>query len=312
MAAEVRYWLHVDDPVFEAFGGIYIPYRTQEEALAQAANDLLYFNDDPSAIGLKGIFKAEYGGHERIPLKSDAALAASAANSNWGYDYNRPLGHLNADQREKIFTPSQIVKQAPKIQRQTLDELVQAHERHLRGMQDAVRRGIVPDAEMSVPGNAYSIVTGGTATGGAVALVAATAKTVIAVVAGGANQPSIVEVAVSFDGTAATAIPVLVEWISGTVTTAGTNTAMTPKQLRGWPGQSSQNSGAINYTAEGTVMEVFKKRLLTPNGGIIIQQQPMGREPTGIVTATTQFKLIGVRLTAPATVNTHSDLEYEE
>jgi hypothetical protein len=307
-----RFFLHLDDPVFEPFGGIYIPYNTEEEALAQAANDLFYFGDDAEALGLKGIFKAEYGSHQRVSLDDEEATKlASAAGPNWGYDYNQPFGHLNPDERQAIHSPSDIVKQAVTYQKQIQQAAEESAVAWLRHVDGQVRRGM-PPAENAVPGNAYTVMTGGVSAAGAVALVAATAKTVILLTSGTANQPSIVEWSVSFDGTTATAIPVLVEAVSSTAAGAGTGTAQTPKQIRGWPAQASQSTAAYGFSAEPTVLEVYKKRLLTPNGGVIIQQQPMGREHTGQITAATQFKALGFRLTAPAAVNCHADMEYEE
>lgn len=286
-----RVWLHYDDPTFERFGGIYVPYNSQEEAERQAACDLLQTDNDPGAARILGCFQAEYGGHR------DGS-------------YNQPFGHLSADERKSLLTPDLIAKAAVGHQRALHEEQMRATEDHILAMRDAIESGRALKA--SVPGNAYSVVTGGTATGGAVALTAATAKTVVMLIASTANQPSWVEVAISFDGVTATAVPALVEWVSSTQGTAGTTTSFTAKQIRGWPAQSAQTTAAYNYTAEPTTLEAFKKRLVTPNGGLIVLQSPLGREPTGLVTAATQFKGMGVRITAPATVNCHVDAEFEE
>lgn len=303
------YFIHLDDPTFERFGGIYIPYATQLEAERQVANDLIGFENDVKAAGILGIFEAEYGGHKRM---DDRVYEDGTRLTMW--DYNEPHGHLNADERKIVYTPDKISQMAVKHQKNLIEEQKQAAIDGVLSRYEAIL-ALHKTLEAAVPGNAYTVVSGGTSTAGAIALTAATAKTVIGVAAGSANQPAIVECAISFDGVTASAVPVLCEWVSGTNATNAPGTAstsMTAKQIRGWPGQSSQSTAAYNWTTEPTVLEVFKKRLITPNGGMIVQQQPMGREPTGIVTASTQFKFMGLRLTAPATVNCHADLEYEE
>lgn len=146
-------------------------------------------------------------------------------------------------------------------------------------------------------------------TEGVVALVAATAKTVLAVVAA-ANAPvRMVEASVSFDGVDATKVPVLVEFVQITMATAGTSSAATVKQIRGAT-RTTQATGARAFTAEPTVVTALKPRLLTPNGGLIIVQFPLGREPESVISASTEA--IGLRLTAPFAVNVRADIEFEE
>jgi hypothetical protein len=261
--------------------GTFAAFATLEEAQAQAANDLL----DPG-VAIEAV------------VQSDSDLVLPDYGSGESFDANAAYSvvHDNAA----------LVTMAPGLQKQALEAAQQAEVDYLLSIHDARPTN-------SVPGNAYTVCTGGTATAGAVALAAATAKTVIGITVGTANQPSIVEAAISFDGVTASAVPVLCEWVSGTAATAGTgSTAQTPKQIRGWPAQTSASTAAYGYGTEPTVLEVFKKRLITPNGGLIILQSPLGREPTGIITAATQFKFLGLRLTAPAIVNCHVDLEYEE
>jgi hypothetical protein len=198
----------------------------------------------------------------------------------------------------------------PKHQQAILDEMVKAQADYLIQLDRAIKDGSAFKA--AVPGNAYSVMTGGTATAGAAALAAATAKTLVMITAATANQPAVVEIGVSFDGVAASAVPVLVELVSGTATTTGTVVAQTPKQLRGWPAQTAQTTGQITITAEPTVQLVNRKWLVTPNGGLFVVQFPLGREPTGLVTATTDAKTWSLRATAPAIVNAHAYMEFEE
>jgi hypothetical protein len=170
-----------------------------------------------------------------------------------------------------------------------------------------------PDLIAGVPGNAYVVNTGASA----IALAAATAKTIFYINAPASNQPSLVELAVGFDGVTASNTPALVELVYGTKATNSTpgtgSTSFTPLQLRGWPAQASAQAAANNCTSEPTVLTSMKQWLLTPNGGLLVVQAPLGREPTGIASGTAASgNQIGCRVTAPQTVNTRGYVEYEE
>jgi hypothetical protein len=297
--------------------GIFTPFATEDEAMRQAAWDMRDGGGlETEYVGLFHVDSKKFDAH----LEYDKDIPASALIGAWNSgDVITPavVPYKPSSKLKKVKTNKEMASAASRLQEQILEDLVRAQvddllELNAKIATDKFRGNFLKNA---VPGNAYTVCTGGTATAGAIALAAATAKTVIGVASGSANQPSIVECAFSFDGVSASAVPVLVEWVSGTNATnpPGTaSTTMTPKQTRGWPAQSSQSTAAYNWTTEPTVLEAYKKRFLTPNGGLLVIQQPMGREMTGIVTAATQFKFIGYRLTAPAIVNTHSDLEYEE
>ena len=167
---------------------------------------------------------------------------------------------------------------------------------------------------MAVPGNAYVVQTGGNfaapATPADVALSTA-AKTVLGLTSGSANQPSLVEMDIWCDGTTGFLV---VELGLVTAGAAGTATAITPQQVRGWPAQSSQASAAFNYTAEPTAYNTIARHWKIPLPiGPSVLQFPMGREVTGIVTAATAGKLIAVRMTVTTgTPNGGALLEYEE
>lgn len=144
-------------------------------------------------------------------------------------------------------------------------------------------------------------VTTGIAT--PVALVAATAKTVAAIISGSVTG-RLVQAAVSFDAAAAAA-GIKVELVR--FTTDGTGTAATPSRYNG----EAQNRAAVmtaktNYSAEPTtptVVEVF----YVPNTAGMFWQLPLGRElylPTSIVT--------GLRVTSAAVVNCSANLLFEE
>jgi hypothetical protein len=285
--------------------GVFVPYETAAEAECQAAWELLHGADPDLYLG---VFAAEYRVGPRrgwvyseggAVIPEQAEIAASP--------------HLDPEQRTKIHTKAALVKAAKKLVPAMYEEEHRAIEEHLLAQAEQIRRGL-GDFQAAIPGNAYTWCTGGTATATPAALSAATAKTVILIVAAAANQPSITEVSISFDGVTAANVPVLVELISGTAGGAGTPRAALAagKQVRGWPAQTSQTTAADTYSAEPTTELVNKKWLVSPNGGLLVVQNPLGREPTGIVTSATDAKTWGIRATAPATVNCHSYIEFEE
>lgn len=167
---------------------------------------------------------------------------------------------------------------------------------------------------MAVPGNAYVAQTGGNftaPTGPADVALSTTAKTVLAVTAGTANQPSITELDLWCDGTTGFLV---VEVGLVTAATAGTATSLTPQQVRGWPAQASAATAAFNYTVEPTVYSTILRHWKIPLPMMPwIVQFPLGREPTGIITASTAGKMIAVRMTVTTgTPNAGALLEYEE
>lgn len=138
-----------------------------------------------------------------------------------------------------------------------------------------------------------------------VALSAATAKTILGVVAAANVTARLTEIAVSFDGVTSTAEPVTVELCRGDGTGAGTSTSQTPAQVRGFT-RTVQCSGARNYSAEPTTLTVLKRWLVHPQTGMMAQF-PLGRE----VEHTGAGGLF-LRLTAPAAVNAQAHMEFEE
>src|SRR5215831_19077453 len=79
-----------------------------------------------------------------------------------------------------------------------LREAVRRHE-FLQRIDEYLRKARESDLAMAVPGNAYTVHTGASA----IALSAATAKTIMYVNAAAANQPNMTELCVSFDGVTA-------------------------------------------------------------------------------------------------------------
>lgn len=143
-------------------------------------------------------------------------------------------------------------------------------------------------------------------TNGDIALTAATAKTIMSVVAASNAPIRLVELSVSFDGTTASAEPVTVELCHNTEGAAGTSTAHTLVQSGG-PTRTAQASGKRNFTVEPTTITVVKRWLVHPTAGLIYQA-PLGRE----VEQNTTADALLVRCTAPANVNVQGYMEFEE
>lgn len=139
-----------------------------------------------------------------------------------------------------------------------------------------------------------------------VALTAATAKSVLQAISSSTGVIKIVEIGVSFDGVSSTAEPVTVELTSSTQAGTGTSTSQTPVQVSGAT-RAVQATGARNYTAEPTTLTVLKRWLVHPQTGMILQF-PLGREPQ----QNTGSDALGIRCTAPATVNCQAYIEFTE
>jgi hypothetical protein len=142
---------------------------------------------------------------------------------------------------------------------------------------------------------------------GDIALSAATAKTILNFINASNGLIRVVELSVSFDGTSATAEPVTVELCSSTQAGAGTSTSHTIAQTGG-PTRTVQGTAARNYTAEPTTLTALKRWLVRADGGCLIIQFPLGREPEQVTTA----DALALRCTAPATVNAQGYMEVEE
>lgn len=149
----------------------------------------------------------------------------------------------------------------------------------------------------------YSAVTGG-----AVALAAATAKSILGVKSHANSGTDLQHVEVAFDGVTASAVPVLIEMCYCTfgANSPGTNsTSVTPAQLYGRT-LTVGATAAKTWTAEPTTITVLEERLLTPNGGLVIYDWPLGRTPDSAL-----GEGFVIRCTAPAAVNVRATLEWE-
>jgi hypothetical protein len=142
----------------------------------------------------------------------------------------------------------------------------------------------------------------------AVALSAATAKSILGAKAHANSGLQLKGFEVAFDGVTASAVPVLVEigyctWASnspGTNSTAGLeNQAYGRVLAAGW-------TAGYNWTAEPTVITVLKQFLLAPDKGVIAYQWPLGQEPDCALA-----EGFVIRCNAPAVVNVRGTMLVE-
>lgn len=140
----------------------------------------------------------------------------------------------------------------------------------------------------------------------AIGLTAATAKTCIAIVGAAGDAVTLIEIAISFDGVTASAIPATVELCDFTAAGAGTKTTGTAVQTRGQR-VTATTAFFHTYTVEPTVLAALYKWYISPNGGLLHLQFPLGREPDLVVA-----KGLAIRITAPAAVNTTCTMVWEE
>lgn len=147
-----------------------------------------------------------------------------------------------------------------------------------------------------------------TTTEGAVALSAATAKSILGIKAHANSGIELKGFAIGFDGVTASAIPVLVELCYATFATNSPGTNSTSTTIRQNYGRvlAAGFTAARNWTAEPTVLTVVKEFLLTPNAGLIAYQWPLGQEPDSAL-----GEGYVLRLTAPAAVNVRGTMDCE-
>ncbi len=134
--------------------------------------------------------------------------------------------------------------------------------------------------------------------GAPVALVAATAKSVLTVIAPASFGVDLTKMRLGFDGVTASAVPVLVEFCDNTLATNSTpgtnNTTGTVTQVYGRT-ITAGFTGFYASTTEPTVLTRYDSWTLTPNGGLVIYDWPLGSTHDTPVSAG-----ISLRLTAPA------------
>lgn len=140
----------------------------------------------------------------------------------------------------------------------------------------------------------------------AVALVAATAKTVLSVIAPAQFGVDLKKVRFGTDGVTASALPILVELCRSTQAGAGTSgTAVTVNQAYG-PAITAGFTGGSNFSAEPTALTVLESWLVDPNKSTVLYDYPLGDT---FDTAVSQAMV--VRCTAPAAVNVRVTMVFE-
>lgn len=148
---------------------------------------------------------------------------------------------------------------------------------------------------------------------GSVALVATTAKTVLMAITPAQFGLDLKKIRVEFDGVTASAIPVLCELV--TSTNATNSTPGTGNTSTGQIGTVAQRygrsittgfTGFAACTSEPTVLTAVDEFWLTPNGGVLFYDWPLGDTPDFPVSAG-----VGIRCTAPAAVDVRAALEFE-
>lgn len=140
-------------------------------------------------------------------------------------------------------------------------------------------------------------------TEGAVALVAATAKTVLSAIAHANSGLQMTAIKLGFDGVTASAIPALVELCYCTFAGAGTGTSVTPTQKSGRV-LTAGFTGLKNYSAEPTVMTVLDEWLISPNSSTALIDIPLGNEYDSAFS-----QGFALRITAPAVVNCRATMD---
>lgn len=113
---------------------------------------------------------------------------------------------------------------------------------------------------------------------------------------------------VSFDGTSATAVPILVEIMYSTFATNPPGTASTSTTVDQRYGRAITAGfvAAKNWTTEPTVLTGYAEFYLTPNNGLISYDWPLGESPDSAVS-----NGFVIRCTPPAAVNVRAALKFE-
>lgn len=138
----------------------------------------------------------------------------------------------------------------------------------------------------------------------AVALVAATVKTVIQLNCPAQQRIKIQRVGFFFDGASTTAVPVLVRLIIAT--TAGTNTALTLNKKVSSDTETIQTTAGENASAEPTKTTLLDQWLVHPQMGLDLTYA-FGQEH--IIVGGGR---VALDCTAPANVNVRAKVDFEE
>lgn len=136
------------------------------------------------------------------------------------------------------------------------------------------------------------------------ALAAATAETVLQVVAAANHPIALKSVQVSFDGTSASAEPVVVLLVRQTG--AGTSVAATPREETAY-GITIQTTARIDFSVEPTSDDsVLRRWNVHPQSGVM---EKFGPDDEIIIGSSGR---VGIKVTAPAIVNVQASISWEE
>lgn len=144
-----------------------------------------------------------------------------------------------------------------------------------------------------------------------VALAAATAKTALMVITPSSFGGDLKKFKIAFDGISATAVPVLWELVTSTNAsnstpgTGNTSESANIQQIYGRTVTAGFTAFSAS-TSEPTVLTVVESALLSPAGGLLVYDFPLGDTPDWAASAG-----MGIRLTAPATVNARVSMTFE-
>lgn len=136
------------------------------------------------------------------------------------------------------------------------------------------------------------------------ALAAATAETLIQLVAPANHRVKLLRWGVFFDGVSVTAEPVQIRLLRQT--TAGTASTLTPVKMDDSIGETLQTAAQQDFTAEPTAGDVLEAYEVHPQQGIAMIY-PLGQEP--IIGGGDRLAL---EATAPAVVNARAYMVFEE
>lgn len=140
------------------------------------------------------------------------------------------------------------------------------------------------------------------ATADGVALVAATAKTVLNLATPASIRARITGIQVSFDGVTAGNVPALVELLRQT--NAGTTTSVTPVAFDP-AAPSSLCTAGKNASVEPTGTTVIRSWRVSPNGGVLIVPLLGADMVTMPVSG-----FLGIRCTAAQVVNVNAEISF--
>jgi hypothetical protein len=141
-------------------------------------------------------------------------------------------------------------------------------------------------------------------TSASVALVAATAKTVLAVLGTSVTTINLKRWRVTFNSVTASDAPALVE--VGIISALGTSTSNTPNQKNGSPLAAASSAG-YNHSVEPTYVRVIESLYVPVQNGIYDFPDSLGEEALCAIS-----QGFGIRITAPQAQNCHPNLWFAE